>query len=206
MFVDIFVFPVPASHLGGDNFVFSLDLRPIPFISFSDGKSFLTTVPIFCWASGIFLSEILGDTRGDFGLAELGGVTWCLPGGWIDGTSTSVNVLLARLCREREGRRAEHGVGAVGVQDWCFGAKMEEGVWNDLKLGCLRSKDFFYFSVARMPRPSVKISSKIFLCDKSSIHPTEKLFLSRNISSHGLYCTFWDKQQKIFWLQNIENI
>ena len=44
----------------------------------------------------------------------------------MEGIKTSVNVLLVRLCREREGRRAEQGVGVVGVQDWYLGAKMEE--------------------------------------------------------------------------------
>ena len=52
---------------------------------------------------------------GDLGLEADWGLTSC-SGGRMLGTRTSVKVLLSRLCREREGRRAWLGVGVVGVQ------------------------------------------------------------------------------------------
>ena len=68
--------------------------------------------------------------RGDLGLAELWGDTWWVSGGLIEGIRTSVNVLLSRLWREREGRRAEQGVGVVGVH---LKGAMPHGVVRDLK-------------------------------------------------------------------------
>ena len=52
---------------------------------------------------------------GDLGLEADWGLTSC-SGGRMLGTRTSVKVLLSRLCRDREGRRAWLGVGVVGVQ------------------------------------------------------------------------------------------
>ena len=51
-------------------------------------------------------------------------------GGFIVGIRISVKVLLSRLCRDRDGRREEHGVGVVGVQDWNF----DEGAVPGLKI------------------------------------------------------------------------
>ena len=76
-----------------------------------------------------FLSLTEEDLRGIFSLGKFGeiftaaaaswpvtGLTSCLAGGLITGMRTSVKVLLSRLCRESEGRRAWLGVGVVGVQ------------------------------------------------------------------------------------------
>ena len=44
------------------------------------------------------------------------------------GINTSVNTLLSRLCRDRDGLRAWLGVGVVGVQKLVLVPYIEEGV------------------------------------------------------------------------------
>ena len=47
----------------------------------------------------------------------VGGDTSWVSGGLMEGTRMSVKVLLSRLWRDREGRRAEEGVGMEGVHE-----------------------------------------------------------------------------------------
>ena len=60
-----------------------------------------------------------GDSLTALGVRGLGscGLTSCLAGGLMVGIKTSVKTLLSRLWRDREGRRAEEGVGMEGVHE-----------------------------------------------------------------------------------------
>jgi len=51
------------------------------------------------------------------GVLGVGGLTTWLVGAVIVGIKTSVNVFVARLCSERDGLRAQVGVGVGGKQE-----------------------------------------------------------------------------------------
>ena len=76
------------------------------------GNVFLTLKP----AEGAEDGE--GENLTALGVRGLGscGLTSCLAGGLMVGIKTSVNTLLSRLCRDKEGLSAWLGVGVVGVQ------------------------------------------------------------------------------------------
>ena len=110
-----------VDEVGGDKTVGTVCLSKDPrqFLSLGPGNDFLG-----------FLSLKLGEnlmSLGDRGLGSWG-LTWCLSGGLMVGINTSVNTLLSRLCREREGRRAWLGGGVVGVQKVFLAPYSEEGV------------------------------------------------------------------------------